>query len=349
MNRKIFLCSALLGGLLAISSSSRGQLPEAPKVFEKIAQKKEEPKKEEPKKEEQPNTETPVKPASKSDEPKPTLKVTGKDGKDEVPEFEILFTDSSKVRLTMAIKEVAIETQFGKLNVPIKEIKRIERAVKVKDKLIDKLETTDFPIHGTIDQSTALKVMTKQFGETTLKFEQVKSIQRVFSGNVANASIDVDAEKYAKQNWQTWMNTDIDVSDEISLKITATGKIDQWAQTPNQYMSTPNGNGSIVATPFQLDSTIANPFPGVDAGPGGNGPPGFPGGAAAAQNRMLRGRVQSGNLIAKIGENGKPFIVGESISLKKPPASGRLYLIIAPSNWGNDSSGKYEVKINAGE
>ncbi len=77
---------------------------------------------------------------------------------------------------------------------------------------------------------------------------------------------------------------------------------------------------------------------GMDGGPPGMPPP-------FGQQRT---RISSGMLIGKIGESGKLFMIGDKFKAK-PPASGRLYLIIAPSNWGNDSTGEYKVTVKLPE
>jgi hypothetical protein len=56
----------------------------------------------------------------------------------------------------------------------------------------------------------------------------------------------------------------------------------------------------------------------------------------------------AGSLVGKVGENGTPFLIGEKYD-GKASASGKLYLHIIPSHWGNASTGTYDVKITAGE
>jgi hypothetical protein len=51
-------------------------------------------------------------------------------------------------------------------------------------------------------------------------------------------------------------------------------------------------------------------------------------------------------VIGRIGANGTPFIVGASYK-GKATESGRLYLRIAPSSWGNDSAGSYKIKVTS--
>jgi hypothetical protein len=82
----------------------------------------------------------------------------------------------------------------------------------------------------------------------------------------------------------------------------------------------------------------------------GGGFPGGPGGARGGFGPgMVGGQFSSGSVVAKIGQNGTPFVIGESYKQGHAPASGRLYLIIAPSNWNNDSVGAYKVKVKSGD
>jgi hypothetical protein len=74
--------------------------------------------------------------------------------------------------------------------------------------------------------------------------------------------------------------------------------------------------------------------PNVLPGPGALGP----GGAARVRNPV------GGQVVARIGSEGSPFAVGSSFK-GKAPASGKVYLQITPSPWGNESSGSYKVKV----
>jgi hypothetical protein len=64
-----------------------------------------------------------------------------------------------------------------------------------------------------------------------------------------------------------------------------------------------------------------------------------PGGAAASAG--------PGQLVARVGESGNVFVVGERYT-GRPQREGRLYLHIGPSPWNNASTGSYRVKITTG-
>lgn len=304
--------------------------------------------------------------------------------------FEGKFADNSVVTLHVSDASLAVTTKYGKLNVPLDDVKRIElgfrypegmeakitaatddlastdfktreqaqkqllaygelalpavrkamkstvveasrRAEEVLKKLEDtlpkeKLElreydvivTATMTIKGTIE-TTSLKAKSKYFGETTVKLADLRELRPL--GSSATESFTIDSNKYAKQGWTTWHDTNLDVGDDGGLEVTASGKIDQWAQSPGQYTSGPNGNNAVVVGPGQQ--------PGV-----------FPGG--------VQQQFKAGALYGKIGEKGTPFLLGESYKQAKAPGNGRLFIIIGPSNWNNDSVGEYKVSIKTG-
>src|SRR5262249_15606201 len=52
----------------------------------------------------------------------------------------------------------------------------------------------------------------------------------------------------------------------------------------------------------------------------------------------------AGSLVGKVGENGTPFLIGDRYD-GKAAATGKLYRHVIPSQWGNASTGTYEVKV----
>ena len=175
----------------------------------------------------------------------------------------------------------------------------------------DVVETPEFTAKGKLDLA-ALKVRTKYFGEATVKLTDIKAFRSV--GSSSQAEFALDAGKYAKMDQADWMDTGVDVSSGQQLEVSASGKIDQWPQGPNQYMCEAGG------------------LPGYAAGqvlPNGTQRIGVP-----------------GQIVAKIGEKGTPFAVGASYK-NKVNETGKLYLRISPSPWNCDSKGSYKVSVNA--
>src|ERR1700694_2206584 len=55
-------------------------------------------------------------------------------------EVEILFTNGSLIRLTMVQEKIDIETLYGKLSVPLRDIRRIEFGLHVPEGMDKKVE-----------------------------------------------------------------------------------------------------------------------------------------------------------------------------------------------------------------
>ena len=366
-------------------------------------------KKPDPKKAEQPKPSTDKLPTP-GDESKPA-KPKAPDGP---PEFEVNFSDNSNVKVVVLDPFVTVSTRYGKLTVPVTELKRIElgfrypegveakvsaavanlgspvfrereeaekellghkeyavpalrRAVKSSDAEVnrraedllkrllaklpedrthakddDTVETVHFTIRGRLE-TTTIKVKTRQFGETALKIDEVKTFRALFAGT-GSAELTLDAAKYAVQGWTAWLDTEVDVSTDAGLQVTASGQIDQWPQEPGRYMSGPGGTGAAApGAPVGMAMMRAQRGGGaVPLGFAGGAPPGFaPPGAARF--------FSSGSVVGKIGADGEPFPIGASFKAAKAAANGRLYLAIAPSNWGNASSGSYKVQVKVGD
>ncbi len=246
-------------------------------------------------------------------------------------------------RALLEFKEFAVPTLRRAAKSTDPEV--VRRAESVLKKLTDKLPeeklsikdydlvvTTEFTIRGRV-QAPAMKVRTKYFGEVELKLAETRTMTMLLAGAMSG-ELSLDSAKYARQGWTTWMDTEIDVSADMPIEITCTGQIDQWIQSPGQYMAGPRGTGAAA--------------PGFPGGGAGGGFVGGPAGRGMAPG-MVGGQYSSGSVIGKVGQNGTPFVIGESYKQSRAPATGRLYLIIAPSNWNNDSVGTYKVKVKSGD
>jgi hypothetical protein len=288
---------------------------------------------------------------------------------------DVMFADGSTVRVTLLSESVELETKFGKLTIPAADVLRIdfafrlsdEQAKKIKEAIgrlaeanfeeresatkdlreiglnaypaleeaaknpdaevsrragqllaelrerlpsdrlrfpkKDTVQTTEFTVSGKV-VSPSLKARTTYFGASDLKIADLRVFQG--PGSAGEWRVAVDAAKHGSAANQ-WMETSVTVERDAPLKITASGQVDLWPQTPGQYMTTPKGYANAA-------------------------PPAFGG----------------GSLVGKIGEGGSPFLIGEKYD-GRASASGKLYLHIIPSPWGNASTGSYDVKVISGD
>ena len=338
--------------------------------------------------------------------PPVTAKVGPKlDAEPKVPavlEFDVGFLDGSNVKVVVLEPAVAVTTKYGKLTVPLADLRRVEvgfrypdgveaklttaierlaapayldreeaakeirelkqyagpalkraatdddaerrtRAVallqvvrrevpaeRVDAKDFDTVETADFTVRGRLD-AASVKVRTRQFGEAVVKLAEVRQFRAVAAAG-PSGEIALDAATHSKLNWSAWLDTEVEVAANAPLEVTATGTIDQWPQEPGRYVSGPAGNGN--AAPNQ-QGNIRVVMPNQ-----------------SFQNRGMpqgQGMVLSGALIGRVGPAGQPFVVGAAFTQPRMTESGRLFLQIAPSHWGNDNAtGVYRVKVKSG-
>jgi hypothetical protein len=330
--------------------------------------------------------------------PQPPVGDQGQTKKDDLPPaktkpgpitFDVKLADDSTVRVVPSDPALAVTTKYGKLTIPVADVRRIDfgfrfpegveakvkqavedlgspifqnredaqkaltgyaelavpalkQAVSSADKEVstrsgavlkllkeklpdekfnmrdyDVIETAEFTFQGKIE-ATALKVTTQYFGETTLKVADVRTIRGRGLGAGSDDIIKVDAALYGKVNDQTWLDTGIEVSADRPLELVTTGSVDLWPQQPGGYVVNADGQPRQGQAPPII-------------GPNGQTLVTFP-----------------GALVGRIGETGPPFQVGANYKAARAPGTGKLYLKIAASPWGNNSTGTYKVTVKAG-
>jgi len=206
----------------------------------------------------------------------------------------------------------------------VKKLQAVHPKKDLKTGVDDKIVTKNFTIVGRI-LTTSIKTKTEYFGEVELGLAKMRTLRAV--GTVGlDSDVVIDAAKYAAQG--QWMDTGFVVDGRSQITINAKGIIDVWPQQGGSYLAGPNG--------WQYTQR------------GG----GFPGGGGMGQPFYLAGKKitavnqnqHCGMLIARIGEDGEMFVVGERYE-GTPESEGKLYLTIGPSQWNSPSSGTFDVKI----
>lgn len=199
----------------------------------------------------------------------------------------------------------------------------------------DVVTTDEAVLRGTLE-TPAVRVKSKYFGEATIKLVDLRELRPV--GGRAGGVFTLNAAKHATQGWKNWFDTGLEVGRGEPLEVAARGQIDQWNQEPGKYVAGPDGTQALVAGP---GGAVGQ----VEMGGLRKGGPGLPAGGVPAGWTVY----QSGAVYGKIGPNGAVFKVGASYKQAAAPAGGKLYLIVAPSNWGNESVGEYKVTVRAGQ
>jgi hypothetical protein len=292
--------------------------------------------------------------------------------KDVVRLAEVRFADGSIVRMNVLQETVEVMTKYGKLTIPTDDIRRIDMGLHIPEgmelqieKCIHNLASSTFKQREDASKEllqvghwayTALQkasaspelevakraqsLLTRISEKTppdVLKIRADDVVQtRDFPvvGRIASPTIKAHSPLFGEQllklcdlrsihlrgqrgeteitldsakygsSLDQWYDTGISIDGQLRLAITSEGSVDLWPQTPGQYVAQPRGYN----TP-------------------GKG-----------------GAFLAGALVAKVGDNGRTFLLGERYEANAAD-EGKLYLQIIPSPWNNASAGIYRVRV----
>lgn len=285
---------------------------------------------------------------------------------------EVRFGDGSIVRMTLMQENLEVETKYGKLTIPMGEIRRVEFGLHVppdvntqinqsiKRLASDVYKERDsaskdlvqvghfaFPslqrASRSSDQEVAYRAVSviKQISERVapdllkLRDEDViTTAEFTVIGKITSQTIKANSPHFGDVSLKLselrtmhmrqhggkldlivdaakhgsaldqWCDTGITVDAGQRIVVNSDGQVDLWPQGPGQYVAMPKGYNT--------------------AGKGG--------------------QFMAGALVAKIGDNGKAFYVGDRYE-GSAGEEGRLYLLIVPSPWNNASVGQFRVRI----
>jgi hypothetical protein len=297
-------------------------------------------------------------------------------GKKDVPRSnlaEVRLGDGSLVRMTILQDNLDVMTRFGKLTIPIAEIRRI-----------------DFGLHLAEGVSTKIDSAIKQLGSEAFRDRDDAAKELVLLGGLAYPSLQRAArhpdlevaqravhvmkrigEKISAEQLRTKEEDVIHTYDfpvvgrimtssfkvhsahfgELSLKLSDLRTLHMRGNASDTEISVDavrhgSSTDQWLDTGILVDPThrlLINAEGQVDLWPQGpgqymTGPKGY---TTAGKGTAF----MAGTLLGKIGENGKTFAIGERFDTA-PGEEGKLYLNIAPSPWNNASNGAYQVRIS---
>jgi hypothetical protein len=325
----------------------------------------------------------PVKnPTEKAD--KPDEKAAEKDKAPAGPrpsplDVEVIFADGSLVKLTLLDSKVEIDTRYGKLQVPLSEVRRIELGIRYPEGALLRIQNAITQLSDAdYKKREAAQKELVNFGE--LAYPHVRraaatssSLEAVKRARATAEEIrtKVAEEKLALKDQDVVTTYDFAIAGHIeapSFKARSPllGEVDvkliqarsiRWLGTTSEAKLTLDSlkygtqqdtwmdtGVEVSGDKVQISASgmvdLMPQNPGqIMAGPDGN-----------RQNGGFRnGGVRfgaPGALVAKIG-NGQPFLVGAKYE-GTPGGDGKLMLRIEPSPWGQ-ISGSFEIKIVTGK
>jgi hypothetical protein len=292
-------------------------------------------------------------------------------------EVEVRFGDGSNVRMLLLQESIDVETKYGKLNVPTRDIRGIDLGVHLPEGAAEKIEAAikrlSSPAFKERDQavnelvefgSHAYPALMQAAGTSDLEVGQrvqvaLKRIRaRVPADHLrtnANDRIITTDFPISGRILSTSLKAKTPYFGELNLKLAElrtihwlSGQLDREFFVEAKYVSntqwletglTLEGNGGLhITATGEID--LLNDGSGDFVS--------TPSGTRNVGGRRPGGRMP-GTLIGRIGESGTPFVVGERYQAVTAPV-GKLYLQIVPVgfNNGQQPSGSYKVTVKSG-
>jgi hypothetical protein len=304
--------------------------------------------------------------------------VKGEAKKDKANEVEVRFADGSNVRMVLIQESIDVVTSFGKLTVPTSSIRGIDFGVHLPEGMEQRIETCirrlngekfkdrDLALNELIDMGvysypalqvafksadletqqriqTAFKKIKAKVPDTLLRVtntDRIITTEFPIAGKIVSPSIKAKSQffgemtlKLAEMRSIAWVAANLDA--EVQIDAAKYGVKDQWLDTGVAL----DGNTALTVVATGEVDLLNDGTGDFVCGPSGSRNIGRRG----VGNRL------PGSLIAKIGEAGTPFLVGDRYVTTTAP-EGKLFLQITPVpfNNGQAPSGTYKVVIRAG-
>ncbi len=302
---------------------------------------------------------TPAMYAQESPSPQPSL-------------AEVRFGDGSVVRMTLKQDDIEVQTKYGKLNIPLSDVRKVEFGLHVppemKQEIAKAVKQLGSEVYKERDRASKELVQAGHFAIPSLHRVSKSSDQEV--AYRAASIIKQISERVAPELLKLREDDVIHTTEfmvigkltsptlkaysphfgEVSLKLSELRtmhvrqrdtKLDltvdaaKHGSTPDQWCET----GITVDTGQRLVVTSSGQ---VDLWPQ---TPGQYMAAPKGYNTAGKGgQFMAGALVGKIGENGKAFYIGDRYE-GSVTEEGKLYLLIVPGPWNNASTGTYRVRV----
>lgn len=285
---------------------------------------------------------------------------------------EVRFNDGSVVRMTLLQEDLEVQTKYGKLTIPLSDVRRLEFGLHVPPDVNQQIARSIKRLASDVykEREVASKDLVgvghfafpslqkaSKSGDMEVAFRAVSLIKQI-SERVAPDLLKLRDEDIihttefmvtGKITSQT-MKAHSPHFGEVSLKLSELRSMHLRQQGGKQELivdAAKHGSsldqwfdtGIVVDSSVRLGITSEGS---VDLWPQG---PGQYMAAPKGYNTAGKGgQFMAGALVGKIGENGKSFYIGERYEATSAE-EGKLLLQIIPSPWNNASTGQYRVRI----
>jgi hypothetical protein len=305
------------------------------------------------------------------DEPKQTITPTLE------PLFEARFLDGSLVMLSTRETTIVVNTKYGKLTVPLNEIKKIDLGFRypagveagVKAAMED-LASSDYKIR---EEGQKRLIAFGEYAVAPVKAGIGSSTPEVAercSQIMKKLTETLPSEKLEPRELDVVVTEELTIRGAIGTKsILAKNKyfgeatVSQFSLDASKYAQ-PNwaawyDTGLEVSKDLAIEISVTGQInlappnvPGVPCGPNGLSAAAVPPGAIPPGGQVPGGQPRAassmGAVYGRIGPNGEMFKIGANYKQSGAPASGKLYLIIGQSRFSTECSGEYKVTVKSG-
>lgn len=288
------------------------------------------------------------------------------------PQAEVRFGDGSLVRMAILQESLDVMTKYGKLSIPLSDIRRIEFGMHLPDGAGPKIQSAirkmgsevykqrEEAVKDLLDlehfampslekaarsgdlevaqrATSLIKRLSERIAPENLRAKDHDTIQTVeflVTGRIVSPTIKAHSVHFGELT--------LKLSDLRTLHLRGgkdelefTVDASKYGSATDQWMD----SGTVVDPNLRL---IVRSEGQIDLWP--QGPGQYMTGPKGYTTAGKGGTYMAGTLLGRVGTDGKVFVIGEQFE-GVPPREGRLYLHIVPSPWNNASAGTYRVKI----
>ncbi|MSQ96152.1 MAG: hypothetical protein EXR98_16585 [Gemmataceae bacterium] len=285
---------------------------------------------------------------------------------------EVRFGDGSVVRMTLLEANLEVQTKYGKLTIPVSDVRRVEFGLHVphdvNQQISQSIKRLASDVYKERDGASKDLIQVGHFafpslqkasksGDTEVAYRAVSVIKQI-SERVAPELLRLREEDVIHTAEFTIIGTI--TSQTLKASSPHFGKVPlKLSELRTMHMKHHGGKQDLVVDAAKYGSALdqwCDAGVVVDAGQRlvvtGEGQvdlwPQGPGQYMAAPKGYNTagkgGQFMAGALIGRIGENGKAFFIGERFD-GSIAEEGRLYLQIIPSPWNNASTGQFRVRV----
>lgn len=230
-------------------------------------------------------------------------------------QLRITLKDGNIVSGTAVMTKVSLTTDYGKLDIPIKNVSGIKIGVKQDNgETIKTVDIVEIDYTYSMGGQTDLKSMDvkTEYGTLNIPREKVESMEVSVAVDGQNAFKLIGSKHISGNAAGGWYNTGITIKSGQTFTITASGQVTLASLSGQKY--TPNGKLVGSTTTSSYDYGYDSTYP------------------------------TYGNVVYKIGESGTMLRAGDNYTATANE-TGTLYLSIYETVYSAQNTGGYTVKV----